>query len=302
MSLEEFVFSLLLYSKVDESNGFNDLYRTLLVHTSKIQIEGYNPIKKKDSTFTLSMGLSDTLYYDVGWRENRIGSVSLGKEDYVRPVVWRCMRYGDEVTILVYVSPSQGFLMKVGQYPSVADIHIGQIKQYDKVLDKPYLKEFTKAIGLAANGVGVGSFVYLRRIFEKLIFDAYEEAKTYAQIDESKFKNSRMDERIQMLQGFIPRFIVENHALYGILSKGVHELEEDVCLACFDCMRASIEMILDHNSILTVVAKVNGKENEKLVINKNCFYDDNEAKDYENKTDWIKSARKNINNNVKIDN
>ena len=34
-----------------------------------------------------------------------------------------------------------------------------------------------------------------------------------------------------------------------------------------------------------------------LVITKNCFYDDIEAKDYENKTNLIKSARKNINNN-----
>ena len=41
------------------------------------------------------------------------------------------------------------------------------IKQYDKELRKPDLKEFTRAIGLAANGVGIGSFVYLRRIFER---------------------------------------------------------------------------------------------------------------------------------------
>ena len=87
-------------------------------------------------------------------------------------------------------------------------------------------------------------------------------------------------------------FVWGNHLLGHFKIKGLKK----------DNNIIDIEMILDHNSILTVVAKVNGKENEKLVINKNCFYDDNEAKDYENKTDWIKSARKNINNNVKIDN
>ena len=39
------------------------------------------------------------------------------------------------------------------------------------------MREFTKAIGLAANGVGIGSFVYLRRIFENLVFQAFDEAK-----------------------------------------------------------------------------------------------------------------------------
>ena len=60
-----------------------------------------------------------------------------------------------------------------------------------------------------------------------------------------------------------------------------------------------IEMILDHNSILTVVAKVNGKKIESLVITKNCFYDEEEAQNYETKTDWIKTARKKINNDNK---
>ena len=60
-----------------------------------------------------------------------------------------------------------------------------------------------------------------------------------------------------------------------------------------------IEMILDHNSILTVVAKVNGKKIESLVITKNDFYDEEEAQNFETKTDWIKNARKKINNDNK---
>ncbi len=247
MSLEEFVFCFPLYSKVDEKLGFDMLFEDLSEKSTfdPIQVEGYNANKKKESTFSIFLGLADSLYYDSYSHINRRGSYKIPEEDFIKSVVFRCQRYGDEITILVFVSPSQKVLMKVGQYPSVADIHIGQIKQYDRVLDKHLLKEFTKAIGLAANGVGVGSFVYLRRVFERLILDAFEEAKLSAQIDASLFHKSRMEEKIQMLRGLLPPFIVDNHGLYGILSKGIHELEESECLAYFDCMRTSIEMILD---------------------------------------------------------
>jgi hypothetical protein len=38
-------------------------------------------------------------------------------------------------------------LMKIGQYHSIADLHISKIKEFDKVLSKEKLKEFTRAIG-----------------------------------------------------------------------------------------------------------------------------------------------------------
>lgn len=48
-----------------------------------------------------------------------------------------------------------------------------------------------------------------------------------------------------MLSGFLPDFLVENHTIYGILSKGIHELSEEECLKYFTILRESIEMILD---------------------------------------------------------
>jgi hypothetical protein len=52
------------------------------------------------------------------------------------------------------------------------------LKRGDYGCRKRY-KKFTKGLGLAAHGVGIGSFVYLRRIFENLI----EEAHTATQQD-----------------------------------------------------------------------------------------------------------------------
>ena len=47
------------------------------------------------------------------------------------------------------------------------------------------------------------------------------------------------------LQSRLPLFLVENRALYSILSKGVHELSEDVCMKYFEVVRTAIELILD---------------------------------------------------------
>ena len=68
-------------------------------------------------------------------------------------------------------------LIKIGQYPSIGDILTPDIKKYRKVLSDEKLKEFHKAIGLKAHGVGIGSFAYLRRILEYLIEEAHQKAK-----------------------------------------------------------------------------------------------------------------------------
>jgi len=39
--------------------------------------------------------------------------------------------------------------------------------------------------------------------------------------------------------------LVEHRALYGILSKGIHELSEEECLKIFPAVKVGIELILD---------------------------------------------------------
>ena len=263
MTLEEFVFNIPLYQVINEKKGYNDIIGQLKTGSRDTAVDGYNPIRKKDSTFCLEKGLGDL-------RQRQLGGVSyylsyfsdILAEVGVKTLVFKCQRYYDKITIAVFHNPDDSLLIKVGQFPSVADIHIGQVKQYDKVLEKQILKEFTKAIGLAANGVGIGSFVYLRRIFENLIYEVLEEAKDL--IDIEAFKTQRMDEKIETLKNYLPPFIVENKQIYGILSKGIHELEEEECLAYFDCMRNSIELIL--NERLVQIEKKKKEEQVKKSI------------------------------------
>lgn len=143
-------------------------------------------------------------------------------------------------------APVEGhFLQKIGQYPSSADLSSARIKKYATVLNKDQMHEFSKSIGLASHGVGVGSFVYLRRIFESLVEQAHQEALTDKRWNEAKYNKSRVGEKIKLLKHHLPEFLVENHQVYALMSKGIHELSEKECIEHFQTVRVCIELILD---------------------------------------------------------
>ncbi len=100
-------------------------------------------------------------------------------------------------------------------------------------------------MGLAAHGVGIGSFVYLRRIFEDLVQAAHLEAVQDPGWNDEVYIRGRMDEKIGLLQHHLPSFLVQNRSLYSILSKGIHELSEQECLQYFSSVHMGIELILD---------------------------------------------------------
>ena len=138
-------------------------------------------------------------------------------------------------------------ITKIGQYPSLGDLVLPDTKKYKKSLGSDY-SEFTRAIGLAAHGIGVGSFVYLRRIFENLIERAHKVAvqdENWRQANEPDFLGKRMNEKILLLKDQLPSFLVENREMYSILSKGIHDLSETECLKYFPVIRTGIELILD---------------------------------------------------------
>lgn len=263
MTAQEFIFNTPLYHKIKGEEA-DSLFEEL---EDNPHVDGYNSQRGIDSTYTISSKLQ------CG---KKLGVYTFHRDPFSFNEVWymtlKCGRYGDTIDIYIYFDEEDHSIQKVGQYPSIADIHIAQVKQYNKVLPKEDLKEFTRAIGLAANGVGIGSFVYLRRIFEKLIFEAYNTAKNDGVIDEEKFKRLHMDERIKELKHYLPDTLVEIAGVYGILSKGIHQLSEEECLAYFDAMRVGIEIILDdkleqkkreekRRSAIASISKINSKEN-----------------------------------------
>lgn len=131
---------------------------------------------------------------------------------------------------------------KIGQYPSVADLSFPQLDTYKKVMSTDDRREFGRALGLYASGIGAGSYVYLRRIFERLLMKAKENAGTA--IGDQSFNQAHVDEKITMLKDFLPNMLTNNPTIYGILSKGIHALSEEECLAYFPVLKECIYMIL----------------------------------------------------------
>jgi hypothetical protein len=129
----------------------------------------------------------------------------------------------------------------------LADLAIDESKKYRSVLSKEDSRELHKAIGLAAHSVGIGSFVYLRRIFERLIWQRFNSAKAANGWSDSDFQQLRMDEKVRFLKDHLPEFLVENSVIYGLISKGLHELTEEECLEMFPVLKGSIVEILEQD-------------------------------------------------------
>jgi len=234
MSPHDFYFEASLYQPVK----INELESDIL----KWEIDGYNSISHFETTFKID---SD---YRIHIEYNHIyplrGSMTSPYHWYIF-VNLICKRdINDEIIFLLHVNGDA--IVKVWQYPSLADIQFAELgKKYNKVLPEEDLRDFKKAIGLYAHDAWAWSFVYLRRIFERLIYSTYEEHKSELWLLEEDFQNKRMAEKVEVLEHFLPEQLVEMKVIYWILSKWVHELSEQECKIYFSPMKLSIELILD---------------------------------------------------------
>src|SRR3990167_2588124 len=127
--------------------------------------------------------------------------------------MYQCSRNSNHQYFIYYLKTKDN-LLKIGQWPSIADFQIPQAEKYRKILGEEEYKEFTRGIGIAVHGVGIGSFVYLRRVFENLIEEAHIMAQAEnAGFQNEKYLNSKTDEKIKMVKDYLPEFLVENRSL-----------------------------------------------------------------------------------------
>lgn len=149
-----------------------------------------------------------------------------------------------QIVVCLMVDAAVEDFQKIGQYPSIASLAKNKFKRYRKILGEQQLKELNTAVGLESHGVGIGAFVYLRRLFENLIAEAHEIQRKLSGWNESDYLKSRMDEKINILKDNLPSKLVEIRSMYGILSKGIHELSEEECLRHFPLVLSGIDLIL----------------------------------------------------------
>jgi hypothetical protein len=165
--------------------------------------------------------------------------------------------------LIIAFSKTDEGVQKFGMFPCKADLDFGALDPvFSKELAPVHRRELGSAIGLRAHGVGVGSFVYLRRIFESLLEEAHEKARAGPDWDEVVFERSRTAERIGLLRAFLPPRLVSSAPLYGFLSQGIHELQEGECLEHFDLVFQAIEMVLRQKHDVRVYSDVLAKLNK----------------------------------------
>ena len=177
-------------------------------------------------------------------------TAELLKQGAIAEICFACAR-GSEHKLSYFIEIRGENLRKVGQIPTIADVAFPELKKYRKLLGNDQYRELTTGVGLFAHGVGIGSFVYLRRIIERLIGEAaaaaVKQGVDATGLTEHPF--DRMPDRIKKLKGYLPPFLVEKAKLYGILSDGIHNLSEDKCLSAFPAVKLAIEMILDEKLV-----------------------------------------------------
>lgn len=235
-SIEQFLFQVPPYAvyaiaQDDEQRLLKALYgRTGGI----LRVDGYCPYCHRDSTFSVR---GQQIPNGIPWDsiETRFAHDQMSIT---------CVR-DDSHRIDFYFRIRNLTVEKIGQHPSLATIANDEVAPYRKEMEDTDASEFHKAIGLAAHGVGVGSFVYLRRVFERLIYRRFEEFKGAEGWEDKDFYAVRMEDKVALLKDHLPAFLVENRKVYSILSIGIHDLDEKACLTYFEVMKQAIIIILE---------------------------------------------------------
>ncbi len=151
-------------------------------------------------------------------------------------------------------------LIKVGQSPSLRDLLLFDTKKYRNILGKRY-SDYTLALALYADGIGAGAFVYLRRIMESLVEEIHQTcvkecskntaAGAGAPFDEAAYVQLRFNEKIDYFEKEFSKKIIPDELndirglIYGVISKGVHELPEDDCLQLFPAAQFIVDSLIE---------------------------------------------------------
>ena len=251
--------------------------RTFIAKSNKVKVsKKYQPIAVNVfDTYGEESKEDEEIYNSIKLQEEREKQQEFEqflKDNKLTVLHYMCSR--DNSHQIIFVLFIEKFtIQKIGQYPSYADIDIPQAEIYRKELGKKYYKELKRAIGLYSCNVGIGSYVYLRRIIEKLILDALQEAIKEGAVTQKEFEidennhQRRIEDKIKLLSNYLPKPLVDNKNVYGIISKGIHELDEDECLKYFPVIEQLIKMSLGR--------KYCEKEKEsgrRRIEEKNCFY------------------------------
>ncbi|WP_342762081.1 hypothetical protein [Bacillus sp. BR3(2024)] len=245
-NIESLFLSTSLYKEIDFPTNYLTIFPDFFIDPiDQLQFDCFCINCEKSSTFKCSHSYVRNPYYTSGFAQAfHEGEPEIYWDVFSAQLEFSCQRNRTHKYSITLNSYGNRKLIKSGQYPSLATIEKHDIKKYRKILQRDYI-DFSTAIGLNSHGVGIGSFVYVRRIFENLVEEQHLLAKDLPEWNEEVYNRSHMNEKIELLKDFPPPILVENKNLYDIISKGIHELSEEECLGMFPNIKIAIELILD---------------------------------------------------------
>ena len=233
--LKDLLLSLPLYAAIEHDEDICRHIEDLLAGLYNMQFDQYCMNCKQLTTWLISPTPSQNVGGGSGSRY-----WGQGETPAVRVLSATCLRKQHYHTYVLI--RRGGTFQKIGQWPSMADIAFGPLKDIT-VADPEDRKELGRALGLFAHDTPLGAFVYLRRVFERMITRAYNQyADDHGKID--GWRDMRMGDRIKALGDALPNEIVANAGVFGLLSKGIHELSDTDAEALFPLVKAVIFQML----------------------------------------------------------
>lgn len=231
-----------LYKKIklDNSSKTCDIFPY-----NDYRLELFCPICKKRRIFCFQ----NSEFVKVFWGSNNImycNSVKefLSKADYFSVRAQADCKHN---LLVIFKKIDNSTIMKVGQYPSIYDLNEEiNNRTFLKMLGEEYEGYYKNACSLYSFNTCIGAIIYLRRIFEKILLDTYNENKESINLSLEDFKKLRMENKLKKLRNNLPSILFEQgfNIIYTKISDGIHNLSEDECQQMFPILKNAIEEIL----------------------------------------------------------
>jgi hypothetical protein len=247
LKIEDLFLKMPLYDKLELNSALEYKLVDILRFNGKLDM--FCVACNKESTFTGFDNLTDYVpgvaYSSSSSRlmERVFTLPKYFSHKKVFTVKLKCSRNENHLMLFNFYI-NQHTLIKIGQYPSLMEMAHHTVRKYKKVLGKELYEEFNRAIGLAALNIGLGSFIYLKRIFDHLLEEAHKQVFAHEKWNELEYLTSPVQKRILLLKNHLPEILVEKRELYTILNKDIYELHEEECLKYFPLLQGGIECML----------------------------------------------------------
>ena len=279
-----------VYSTIEDDNiikiyEYLGLLKEEKLITKCIFCEKEFPFKKKLLTFSysgggkydLALGKDANNYYDLDFTGkpisyNKIKFFNESIVDYVMYLDYYFECTNDNMhqytmRFLITKYENKLSIIKVGQFPELVSLGEYNSKKYEKILkkiDDSYL-DYYNAEKSFKYGLYSGAYLYLRRVFEKMI-NYYLKQKGISLADKTPAK----DKIAEIRDCFDPSIKDVMYPLYDVLSKGIHKMTDNECQEAYLELESVfvIQMLyekakMDKNSLLESSRKTIAKVQQK---------------------------------------